>query len=136
MNIIEHIPAKLDKPKAPKFFLFRQNNSYGSFVINDNVAHFVIIEAYSPKEANARAEAIGVYFDGCMTFKDCSCCGDRWNSQWDDDKGDDTPLIYGKEIGLYEELFAKEGQPVCHVHHLDGSKTTYRKAKKDKQNGN
>jgi hypothetical protein len=131
MNIIEHIPAKADKPQAPKFFLFRQNNSGGSFVINDNVAHSVIIEAYSPKEADARAEAIGVYFDGCMTGRDCDCCGDRWSSQWGNEDGTDTPLIYGEEIGSHDEFFAKEGQPVCHVYHLDGSKTTYRKAKKE-----
>jgi hypothetical protein len=133
MNIIEHTPAtNAEKSKTPKFFLFRQNNSGGSFAVNEAVAHSVIIEAYSVKDANARAEDVGIYFNGCDTGADCSCCGDRWYEAQDHD-GTDTPLIYGEPPETHREMFAKEGQPLCHVYRLDGSKTTYRKPLKEQQ---
>jgi hypothetical protein len=133
MNIIEHTPAtNAEKAKTPKFFLFRQNNSGGSFAVNEAVAHSVIIEAYSVKDANARAEDVGIYFNGCDTGDDCSCCGDRWYEAQDHD-GTDTPLIYGEPPETHREMFAKEGQPLCYVYRLDGSKTTYRKPVKEQQ---
>jgi hypothetical protein len=133
MNIIERTPAtNAEKPKTPQFFLFRQNNSGGSFDVNDAVAHSVIIEAYSVKDANARAEDVGIYFNGCDTGADCFCCGDRWYEAQDHD-GTDTPLIYGEPPETHREMFVKEGQPVCHVYRLDGSKTTYRKPVKEQQ---
>ena len=136
MNIIEHTPAPdAGEPKTPKFFHFSQNNSGGSFHINETVAHHVIIEAYDALGANTRAMEIGIYFNGCDTGADCSCCGDRWSEQWREDNGDDTPLIYGDPPETYEDYFTKEGQPVCHIYRLDGSKATYRKQAKEKQNG-
>jgi hypothetical protein len=133
MNIIEHTPAtNAEKSKTPKFFHFRQNNSGGRFDIDDTVTCSVIIEAYSTKEANARAEDIGIYFNGCDTGADCSCCGDRWYEAYDHN-GTDTPLIYGEPPETRYEMFAKEGEPVCHVYRLDGSKTTYRKPVKEQQ---
>lgn len=77
------------------FFTFDQNNSGGVFDVDDNVDKHVIIEARTAKLANAIAETIGIYFDGCDYGIDCNCCGDRWSPVWGD-KGDDTPLIYGK----------------------------------------
>jgi hypothetical protein len=133
MNIIEHTPApNAESPKTPKFFLFMQNNSGGSFDVNETVAHNVIIEAYSANDANARAEDIGIYFNGCDTGADCSCCGDRWYEAEDHD-GTDTPLIYDEPPETHRERFAKAGQPVCHVYHLGGSKTTYRKPVTEQQ---
>lgn len=132
MNIVEHKTAKIQsETQAPKFFHFSQNNPGGSFHINETVAHHVIIEAYSAKDANARAEDIGIYFNGCDTGTDCTCCGDRWSEQWSDGDGDKTPLIYGESPEKFEDFFTKEGQPVCHVYHIDGSKTTYRKPMKE-----
>jgi hypothetical protein len=48
-----------------KFYEFDQNNSGGSFVVNDKVCHRVIID---------KAETLGIHFDG---WGDCSCCGNR-----------------------------------------------------------
>jgi hypothetical protein len=130
MNIVEHTPAtQAEETKTPKFFHFSQNNSGGSFDINETVAHHVIIEAHSAKEANARAEDVDIYFNGCDTGADCNCCGDRWYQAYGD--GDKTPLIYDKDPATYEDMFTKPGQPICHVYHLDGSKTTYRKPVKE-----
>jgi hypothetical protein len=134
MNIIEHTPATtVAEIKAPKFFHFSQNNSGGSFVIDETLAHHVIIEAYDALDANTRAMQIGIYFNGCDSGMDCQCCGDRWSAQWSDDRGDDTPMIYGDKPETYEDYFTKEGQPVCHVYRIDGSKATYRKQAQEKQ---
>jgi hypothetical protein len=54
-----------------KFYEFDQNNSGGSFVVNDKVCRRVIID---------KAETLGVYFDG---WGDRSCCGNRWHSASD-----------------------------------------------------
>jgi len=61
------------------FYEFNQNNSGGSFTVNDKVCHRVIIQAHSPSEARQKALDIGIYFDGCALGLDCSCCGDRWS---------------------------------------------------------
>lgn len=62
------------------FYLFRQNNSGGSFEIDlkAGIGPHVWIEAESSKEANRKAEDLGIYFDGCATGIDCDCCRDRW----------------------------------------------------------
>jgi len=61
------------------FFTYRQNNSGGSFVENEHVNIFVIIEADSAKQADNKAKSIDIYFDGCENGTDCHCCGDRWS---------------------------------------------------------
>jgi len=129
MNVVEHTPApaKDEAPKLPKYFHYSQNNSGGSFHIDESVAHHVIIEAYTPEEANERAQDIGIYFNGCDDGRDCSCCGDRWYRQRSDDVGTDAPMVYNKSPEEYGDMFTPEGKPVCHVYHLNGSKTTYRK---------
>ena len=59
------------------FYLYDQNNSGGFFTS----PQLVVVYAENAEEANELAERHGVYFDGCETGTDCSCCGDRWNSQ-------------------------------------------------------
>jgi len=61
-----------------KYFEFRQNNSGGHFISDDNVAHSVVIEAENYDEAVDKALDIGIYFDGVENDIDCPCCGDRW----------------------------------------------------------
>lgn len=64
------------------FFAYRQNNSGGSFMCDENVAHLVVIEAADAATADALAETHGIYFDGVESGQDCSCCGDRWDRAW------------------------------------------------------
>ena len=66
------------------FYRFRQNNSYGRFVFDKErgISTEVWVEADSTADAMARAEVIGLYFDGAG---DCPCCGDRWYPPWSDD---------------------------------------------------
>ena len=61
-----------------KYYLFNQNNSGGSFVVDNNLCHRVMIQARNEQEANNIAEEMGVYFNGCERDMDCECCGDRW----------------------------------------------------------
>lgn len=82
------------------FFNFRQNNSGGSFKCDENagIGINVIIQAENAADANARAEKIGIYFDGVSSGSDCECCGNRWSRQWDDEKGDSIPSIWGMRL--------------------------------------
>jgi hypothetical protein len=107
------------------FFHFNQNNSGGSFDIDENVAHHVIIEARNANEANRKAASIGIYFDGVDDGMDCECCGDRWYSAWGE--GEAEPLLYGDPPEQYVDMFTRKGEPFCHVYYLDGRKVTYRK---------
>lgn len=111
------------------YFTFNQNNSGGSFIFNDSVAEYVIIEAKNADEANMRALGVGIYFNGCTDGRDCSCCGDRWYSQWYDKNGTDKPEIYGEsDIQKYldkDSWFSKS----VHVYHADGRKETFTASK-------
>lgn len=61
-----------------KFYEFNQNNSGGSFDVDNDVCHRLFIEATNAEQANRIAQDLGVYFDGCDSGMDCDCCGDRW----------------------------------------------------------
>jgi hypothetical protein len=112
------------------FYQFRQNNSGGSFVENNKVAHFVIIEAEDHVQANEIAESIGIYFDGCEKELDCDCCGDRW-SEVEEGEGDETPVLYGEPINKYDDWFCNKGDVYCYLYKLDGEVVTYRKGESD-----
>lgn len=129
MNIVEHTKPAV---ATPRYFHYSQNNSGGSFDIDDSVAHHVIIQATSAQHADQIAIDIGIYFNGCESGANCSCCGDRWYSARGDD-GTEAPLIYDTDPANYKDMFAKSGKPVCHVYHLDGSKTTYRAPEGEKK---
>jgi hypothetical protein len=107
------------------FFTYNQNNSGGSFINNDKVCQYVVIEADDYRFANILAEDIGIYFNGCDTGQDCSCCGDRWNDAWNGD-GTDEPLIYGKSPEDYN-LWVKEGEIYCRVYYKNGTVEEFKK---------
>lgn len=127
MNIIEHKITKVKDNNLALYFHFSQNNSGGSFDIDENVARHVIIQAHSVREAHRIASDVGIYFNGCDSGQDCSCCGDRWSEIWSDSDGTSTPLIYGEDPEKYDDMFTRANQPICHVYKLDGTKITYRK---------
>ncbi len=104
-----------------KFYCFNQNNSGGKFVKDKNsgIGEFVIIEATDYRDANSRAETIGIYFD---SKRDCSCCGSRWSEQCADSDGTEVPSIYDNDVtGLvYEEKYGSYGDPgVSYIHFMD-----------------
>lgn len=103
------------------FYHFRQNNSGGSFYVNEasGIACDVIVEANSKDEANERAESIGLYFDGVELGDDCDCCGNRWYRAYGD--GDVGPSYYGESIDTATQLYDwTPGKPTGYVHYLDG----------------
>lgn len=87
------------------FFKYSQNNSGGSFTVNNEVCHTIYIEAESAVEANYKAEELGCYWDGVANGEDCPCCGDRWYPCGDADFIDlDSPIFAGVYKGTYSEL--------------------------------
>jgi hypothetical protein len=61
-----------------KFYEITQNNSGGSFDVDDKLCHRLFIEADNANIAASIAENLGCYWDGCYNDMDCPCCGDRW----------------------------------------------------------
>lgn len=96
-----------------KFFEYCQNNSGGSFDIDDErgIGVKVWIEATSAEDADRRAEAIGIYFDGCDKGMDCDCCGDRWSTAWGD--GSSEPKV--------SDEWDFNWSSTVYVHKFDGS---------------
>lgn len=79
-----------------KFYQFTQNNSGGSFDVNENVCHRVIIEASSEKEA---IDLFNPLIEDQSSS--CSCCGDRWSYSPDEielDRYKET----GYSVGIYD----------------------------------
>lgn len=81
-----------------QFFEFCQNNSGGGFTFDasSGISHIVIVEADDTQDAVDRAESIGLYFNGCSTGQDCSCCGDRWYEPYGG--GDEVPSHYNRPL--------------------------------------
>lgn len=96
-----------------KFFKYRQNNSGGSFDINDatGIGPIVWIEAEGEAHADDRAESIGIYFDGVDKGFDCPCCGDRWSESWRG--GKDKVEIDSKYDFMWHDT--------VYVHRMDGT---------------
>jgi hypothetical protein len=104
------------------FYTYSQNNSGGSFDVDlkTGIAETVIIQAASVEEANAKAENIGLYWNGCDSGIDCECCGDRWSQPWDD--GTPTPEIYGQPVNQenVNKTFCTGLRSAVAVHYYDG----------------
>lgn len=120
------------------FYLYAQNNSGGRFITDKKmgIANNVIIEAQSPRVADALAEDKGLYFNGCAEGRDCDCCGDRWSSAGDYDASE-VPSVYGSEVvvvdgeGLWESDFGGGWtEPDGYIHYLDGRVVPFNRVKK------
>lgn len=82
-NKYKHYGCAIDltgRKETIMFYQFDQNNSGGSFDVDENVCHRLFIEADSLEEATDKAESLGCYWDGVENGIDCPCCGDRWYS--------------------------------------------------------
>ena len=104
------------------FYRFRQNNSGGSFIEDDNVSIRVHIEANSAEEANQLAQTHGIYFDGVRDEIDCECCGDRW---YEANESDGYEEVHTSE---YDDMWVKSGEVYAYVYLLDGTKQVLKKA--------
>lgn len=97
-----------------KFYLFRQNNSGGWFVIDDTkgIGPCVWIEAASAEAANIAAERIGLYFDGSNRGKDYPWY-DRWYPTWEPDGYDRSDIILSDYDFYWHDT--------VYLHHADGT---------------
>lgn len=86
------------------FYEFNQNNSGGSFVVDDKVCHNLFIESNSLDEAIVKAESLGCYWNGVADGIDCPCCGDRWHSPWHE-FDIDKYIKGGYEVSVYGGIF-------------------------------
>jgi hypothetical protein len=92
-----------------KWFTFHQNNSGGSYTINDDVDVVVIIQAKNADDANDIAQCVaGIYFNGVEDGRDCECCGDRWYKTRDSE-ATDHPQIYGRIVDWSPDSTSKDG---------------------------
>lgn len=100
-----------------KWYHFRQNNSGGSFHIDDErgIGPHVYIEAMNADHANDLAGRIGIYFDGVNTGNDCSCCGDRWSPVSDLGRWDSSD-----EIKITDD-YAFHWHDTVYAHGIDGT---------------
>lgn len=105
------------------FYTFTQNNTGGSFTIDPTggITVHVVIEAASAAAANAKAESLGLYFNGVEDERDCECCGDRWHPASDSD-ATLVPSVYGIHASVYRSEFGwtRSDTPEVVVHYLDG----------------
>jgi hypothetical protein len=102
------------------FYNFDQNNSGGSFDEDQEkgIGYVVIIEADNAKEANEKAEKIGIYFHGVVNNGDCECCGDRWH-EVDESDGTELPEYYGQVIT--DKVDNKYWTAASFIHYKDGT---------------
>lgn len=121
--------ALADPERSAKYYQYDQNNSGGSFAYNEErgISTRVFIEAYDAVDANHRAEMIGIYFDGCATGRDCSCCGDRWYENYGGLYGAVSEDLLGQHIydlmtgGWRDGGWQGAGKPEIFVHKIDGT---------------
>jgi hypothetical protein len=107
------------------WYVFRQNNTGGRFHYDDNLGERVIIEAIDHKQANKRAEELGIYFNGCDEEIDCPCCGDRWYSQQTENNRHKNLRKAVKDATM--PGFIKERLRQAVAHPLDGKPIWYNK---------
>ena len=110
------------------FYMWDQNNSGGSFVVDEDISHRVVIEADTYEEAEAKALDFGIYYDGVEEGFDCDCCGDRWYSGYE---LEDT--LKGENLDEFlQEVATKWGwkNPDIILHYADGTKKTFDKGAK------
>ena len=103
-----------------KFYLQHQNNSGGYLYHNEDVDHFVFVEATSVEQAIKKFEDI------CAPYLDfCECCGERWDFELLEERhGLDSPIIFGKHYKELNDPFWCTGSKVI-IYYLDGSKEIY-----------
>jgi hypothetical protein len=97
------------------YYEFNQNNSGGDFEIDGDVSLYVWIEADTAREANDKAEQVGIYFDGVNNNKDCGCCGDRWLPAVESE-AEEFP-----RISNHGSRWVGDGESHTIIYHADGT---------------
>lgn len=100
------------------FYQFRQNNSGGSYDIDDDISSNVVVEGVDSDDCYQRAQKIGIYFDGVLKGQDCDCCGDRWYG------GDEITfsLDHANEVLTQDYSTFRFDHNVTVIHYLNGDR--------------
>lgn len=118
------VSAPAGKPVESRFWVYRQNNSGGSFDFHRGaISTYVIIEATSLYQANGIASGVGIYFDGCLKGLDCDCCGDRWSEPWEDaglSRDEMVSEVNSIMTNTWSHKWQDEGVPEIYLHMLNG----------------
>ena len=86
-------------------YRFRQNNSGGSWDLNEWTTITMVIEAETGEAANRIAEQeTSIYYNGCSKGMDCSCCGDRWDETYTGRSGEEFDKIDDFEKFLKHDI--------------------------------
>ena len=80
-----------------KFYEFRQNNSGGYFVKNDDVRESIVIEENNKQFAIAKMQTITEAYS-----EHCECCGQRWET-WGIGEYDSLEQVKQQEITAYRK---------------------------------
>lgn len=75
------------------FYTFYQNNVGGEYIVNEDIACFVIVEAKNAEEAESKIRDITEDYDDY-----CDCCGSRWNLDVFENMANDEPMAYGVNV--------------------------------------
>lgn len=100
-----------------KWWVFDQNNSGGYFIQNEDVDHYVAVQAVEVQHAKQRAYEI---FEDYSDY--CECCGERWCVWMDEDDGYPVPHIYEKPYTETKKSYYRENMI---LHYIDGTKEKY-----------
>lgn len=102
-----------------KWYSYSQNNSGGSFIENENICEWMLIEANTADEANQIMTDI---VDSNDAWDYCPCCGERWDINMDESDGHDVPSIWEEPIS---EVLADSFRSRAILYYLDGKKEEY-----------
>lgn len=101
-----------------KWYYLSQNNSGGWFYRNEDVREYVLIQAISPEDAEAKAESIVGDYDAY-----CECCGARWSVWFTESDGEDVPAIWGTPIDeMDDDIFRHDAV----LYYYDGTRRYYK----------
>ena len=95
------------------FYTFRQNNSGGYFIQNEDVDLYLIVEGCSEEDIEIRAEKI---VEGYSEY--CECCGERWDTDIFDEL-DEEPMIRDVSVYKYDAKYTNEK---AIIYYLNGTK--------------
>lgn len=96
-----------------KWWHFSQNNSGGKFIVDDEVAHDVFIQAPHVDYALFKAHKVL----GSSGYDWCPCCGERWSFWIDEDEGSVAPEAYGENVFTCDGGYFREE---ARLHYFDG----------------
>lgn len=103
-----------------KFYTSHQNNSGGYLIQNDNVDHWVCVEAKNVEDAQTKFEDI---LDDYREY--CPCCGIRWDDYYlDEEDGEETPCIYGENYKEFNDPFWCRDSAII-IYYANGTKEKY-----------